>query len=108
MMSDEPEDRKTFWERALPWAVKLPFWAFYAWAAWHFLLAPIWAGPDWAQAIATGVLMVGVVAWNVARALDKQEKQLDRIEVMLRRVSDASLSEYTPRRRPRSGPDLDD
>ena len=88
--------------------MKLLVWAIYAWIAWRYFVAPIWAGPDWAQAVGGGVLMVGGLVWFMSKTLEKQEKQLDRIEVMLRRVSDASLSEYTPRRRPHAGPDLDD
>ena len=90
-MSNESADQKTFWERAVPWVVKVPLWAFYAWIAW-LLWAPLWTAPKWAQSIAGGVVAVGVLAWMIFEALDKQRKQLNRIEMMLRRLPGNSPS----------------
>ena len=87
-MSDEAADRKTIWERGL----KLLVWAFCAWAAWT-VLSPIEAAPAWAKAVGGFVILsVGYLAWTTSKALEKQQKQLDRLEAMLSRLPGTTSS----------------
>ena len=57
-------------------------------------MEPIWAAPAWAKSVAAGVLMVGVLAWTISKTLEKQQKQLDRIETMLRRLPGTTPSAH--------------
>ena len=92
-MSNESADRETIWDRVIPWVVKLLLWAFYAWLAWS-IWKPIQGAPVWAQAVAGGVLAVGYFVWAISKELEKQQKQLNRIEAMLRRLPGTTSSAY--------------